>query len=289
MELDAENQPQASVLLENVSESTSAWHIDNPVIINETTRCAMIWTCALRDKHPTIQLVRAKEQVFILDSIKTDASSEWATLRLKINSDSPNDIMAPLDRYFIDKVTNNCSEWFGKQLDDETINHMYSSIIVKGSLNLKILKKSCNIWQADWEGCTRQRRAWNTLRKNDEIIPCISLNGLYFKPQKMGLSITCTDILFSRQKFSSFPFHLDIYLNETSHHQSPILPEVDGSDSDSVCEENYSDKDVSVMTLSLCNPKPSTANAHLNGPASDDSDPILTNNSFSKLISRTGS
>jgi len=129
------------------------------------------------------------------------------SLELTVESPVLKQFLIDLDRKNIETATT-CSElWFKKQLDQPSIESMYSPLFkprqketFKDSVKIKVkcADYPTNIWIVDdiVDGemlCKRGQP--EDLTKGIKVLAMVETSGLWFMPRQFGMSLTATDLL----------------------------------------------------------------------------------------------
>jgi hypothetical protein len=181
------------------------WYCGGPVLNDKHSRSAFIWTDETRRKRPKIQLCSPEEPCCAVVSVDVQDSVVYALVRPR--TDAQHALLTRLDEFAIELVQRKCGEWFGKALTPEHIKGMYRPLIHRECLCLRMPVDACNVWKTSRNGKQYVEGCPRDLRAAGRILPCVTVNGIYFKAREMGLSLTCSDALFFAPA-APLPFHL---------------------------------------------------------------------------------
>ncbi len=185
------------------------WVCDNPIQNGANARSALIWDSRARKDRPRLQLVQPDEPCFRVCRTETPVpDARWRQFDAVPGCDAQQMYLARLDRYATDVAQRRCAEWFGKPLSEDSIGAMYRPIMHpdRRTLRLRLPVDSCRIWCVGPNN-TYQPGSLEDIAEGLTVLPCVTVNGIYFKAREMGLSLTCTDILVYSAP-DVLPFHL---------------------------------------------------------------------------------
>ena len=216
----------------------SSWVCTSPVLSNKNSRSAFIWADEQRSSPPKIQLCLPEDPCFAVVSVESTESLVYALAKLR--TDAQYLFLARLDEYALELAQRKCSEWFGKTLAPEHIKGMYRPLVHQGCVRLR-LPDTCNVWKASRNGKSYTDGCPRDLCAGGLLLPCVTLNGIYFKAREMGLSLTCSDALFFEPAVP-LPFHLPAAFHESAdplpEHAENTSPAFDGEASNEVFMES---------------------------------------------------
>lgn len=225
-------QNPRTLLPQEVHEASKSWYCSEPYTNKKNGRSALIWSDAKRNYRPSIQLCMADEPSHIVNGVEVSTSSSYMFLEVKPGTDEQFDLLNYLDRYAFDLAECNCNLWFGKNLTKEQIRSMYCPLINSetNTLTLRLPLRSCSVWKVSEARCRYSTGSLEDISIGCRVLPCISVNGIYFKAREMGLSVTCTALIVFESK-KVMPFHLsEDYACEESDDTEDCLPEHDDCD-----------------------------------------------------------
>ena len=194
-----------------------SWPCSSPVLSDKSSRSAFIWADEQRRRPPKLQLCLPEEPCFAVVSVEATASLVYALARPR--TDAQYSFLARLDEYATELAQRKCGEWFGKTLASEHIKGMYRPLVHQGCVRLR-LPETCNVWKASRSGKSYTDACPQVLCAGGFLLPCVTLNGIYFNAREMGLSLTCSDALFFEPAVP-LPFHLPAAFHESAE----CLPE----------------------------------------------------------------
>lgn len=185
------------------------WVCDNPVQNGSNARSALIWDSTARKERPRLQLVQPEEPCFrVCGTESPSPNARWLHFDAMPGCDAQHVYLAHLDRYAMDVAEKRCAEWFGKPLSMDSIGAMYRPIVHpdRRTVRLRMPVDTCRVWCVGPNN-TYQPGTMEDITEGLTVLPCVTVNGIYFKAREMGLSLTCTDILVYSAP-EALPFHL---------------------------------------------------------------------------------
>lgn len=197
----------------------ASWICDNPVPSGPGGRSAFLWSDAERSEKPKVQLCHPENKPFYhVHSVSQSQSGKgYAYLHVAPGTAEQAQLLQQLDEYAIRQAEQNCLQWFGKALSLEHIQSMYSVILSPntGGCKLRVDTSACNIWCVQPDGKNFTVGNHTHLRADARILPCITVNGIYFKAREMGLSLTCTEMLIYPETACSMRLPAQLNLKPT--------------------------------------------------------------------------
>ena len=228
---------KALLPVEFFSGAHAAWLCDTPSTAGKHGRSALIWSSAERNASPKLQLASPDEPGYRIERGPSESSTNYMHIDAQPGNDNQRQVLGALDRYAIQQAEHNCKQWFGKSLSVDQLQSMYRPLLEEsGFVRLRFSRASCNVWCVQNGGYVPGTPS--DLECGGRIMPCVTLNGIYFKAREMGLSLTCSDMLVF--PVACFPFHVPASLLRPTpvclpEHEDPLTP-LATSEMDS-CEE----------------------------------------------------
>ena len=187
-------------------------------------RSVHFWVNERRQERPKVQLVCPGEPCFAASPVRGGEDSAWDQLAAEPATDAQAEFFAHLDNFAVDLASRQCMEWFGKSLSVDQITGMYRPLLRKpgSAINLHVRRSGCRVWNV-YPNDVYDTGSFASLATGSRVLPCVTINGIYFKAREMGLSLTCTDLLvYSRD---ALPFQLERPLIFRANVQTEELPE----------------------------------------------------------------
>lgn len=224
---------EKAILPAEVVDASQQWCCDDPIPNGKNGRSSLLWSDSRRVCRPKVQLASPTENYYTIRKTNEAPDSGWGILEVSPGGDQQTNVLHQLDAYAMGISENKCMDWFGKMLTAQNIQNMYRPLIKdNGTLRLRYSPASCNIWVILNGNQRYINGTQNDLFAGCTILPCITVNGIYFKMREMGLSVTCSDILVRPPV--CLPFHLDRPMT-FGVDENVVLPEhEEGSDNPSV-------------------------------------------------------
>uniref|UniRef100_A0A6C0C0D8 Uncharacterized protein n=1 Tax=viral metagenome TaxID=1070528 RepID=A0A6C0C0D8_9ZZZZ len=223
--MTTQREPNA-LLPQQVSEATELWHCTDPHQNKKNGRSALIRSSAKGGHRPQLQLCTVDDPSPIVKAVEVSTSTSHMFVELAPGTKEQFDVLYTLDSYALNLAESNCNAWFGKTLTKDQISSMYKPLI-NSQTNTLLLRvpMDCSVWRV-----AKARQRYSTGSITDlclgcHVLPCISINGIFFKTREMGLSVTCSALIMF-QSTTSIPFHLDDgYALEERDDNDNCLPE----------------------------------------------------------------
>lgn len=138
--------------------------------------------------------------------------SDNGTKSFSINVSDPTlaQWCADVDTVVLAAAKANAKAWFGKELDDETLDAFYRTLLGPAKegydplLRLKLAEwgneKDTKVWL--WQGKTEKpiRGKLEDITHMCKLVPIITLNSLWFVQNSFGMSLLCTDVLIMESR-----------------------------------------------------------------------------------------
>lgn len=222
-----------TLLPHEVQSASAEWHCSDPRANTKNGRSALIWSDANRKFRPSIQLCMADDPAHIVEGVEASTGSPYMFIQNKPGTNDQIALLHYLDQYACNLAEYNCNAWFDKNLTKEQIRSMYRPLVNSetNTVSLRLSLQSCSVWHVSEERCRYSAGSLDDIAVGCRVLPCISVNGIYFKAREMGLSVTCTALVVFEAK-QAMPFHLgDSYTcEEESHDAGGSLPEHEDCD-----------------------------------------------------------
>jgi hypothetical protein len=189
------------------AEAFSDWHLDDPISNVKQGRSVLLWSSAKREARPKIQVVLPSEAPLKVLSVEMPGpAGKWGSVEVLVESKELLGFLQQLDAYTIATASSKCHGWFGKALACEHLQTMHRPLVCDGRLRLRIDAQTCRFWAARGREKKYVESCMADLQKGHLLLPCVSVNGLYFKAREFGLSVSCSDALI--YPCEPMPFHL---------------------------------------------------------------------------------
>ena len=189
----------------------SEWTISRPIADGRHGRSVLI--NGTDGYAPKLQLADPTDDFFTIKEVQEQH------VLLEPGSSEQVELLEKLDAFAIEQALTHCADWFGKQLTADTIQSLYRPLTAE-ALRLRI-SRSCNFYVLERD---RYRTVTITqLQEGQRVLPCVQINGMYFKTREMGLSLGCSDLLV-RLPPQPWPFRLAATVQPAS---GCLLPEHD--------------------------------------------------------------
>ena len=207
--------------------SNLTWTCDNPQQNSRRGLSVLLWKDEKRLEKPKIQLARPDEPFPTVKGLTAPSSQEspWFRLLLTLPTEEQKRFMQQLDAFAVDLASRKCREWFGKTLSTGEIQAMYRPLLQTedSPLKLHVNRDQCNVWALHAKNLYTAS-TFSSLSAGSNLLPCVTVNGMYFKAREMGLSLSCTDILVCPSE--TFPFTLNKHLSRADKNEAmDELPE----------------------------------------------------------------
>ena len=219
------------LLPHEVQKAACSWHCSDPCPNGKNGRSALIWSGVERTQRPLIQLCMPNEACTV-ENVDATANSRYMYIEIKPTTERQTALLHYLDRYACDLAENKCIEWFGKAFTAEQLQSMYRPLANNetNTYTLQVPLKDSSVWRVSEARCRYSVATLNDIQAGRRILPCISVNGIYFKTREMGLSVTCTALVVF-DATEPMPFHLgEGYELEDDTFREETLPEHEDSD-----------------------------------------------------------
>jgi len=192
----------------DVLSASGSWVCENPVPNGKNGRSALVWKGPQKTERPKVQLCSPEETCYEVVEVASSANGgAYGYMEVRPSTQAQYSLLAQLDQYALDQASTKCQEWFGKVLPTETIRSMYRPLVGDGGcVRLRLSLGSCNVWCVQPGGREYTDSCFEDIAAGCRVLPCVTVNGIYFKAREMGLSLTCSDVLLYPSK--SWPFHL---------------------------------------------------------------------------------
>lgn len=218
-----------TLLPSEIKDQTSKWYCSDPTPNGKNGRSVHIWSTAQRNSRPQIQLCSADEAWFTVEHMRPSTSGEYLFLDCVPGCPSQAASIDSLDEFALALVESKCSAWFGKSLTTEQIKSMYRPLLHNRKVSLRVPIANCNVWKVSEARMSYSVDTLSGISPGCVVLPCITVNGIYFKTREMGLSITCTALLVYFQE-TRMPFHIDSRYSLDETPMRDALPEDDEAD-----------------------------------------------------------
>lgn len=215
-----------SITPSQFTEASKLWFCSEPRHVHKNCKSALIWKDQTQKQRPLVQLCMDNEPSYTIQNIRTE-DSKYMFIEISPGTTEQCSLLHGLDQYALDLVDNNCKAWFGKELTMDQITSMYVPVMqpTAQTINLRLSIQNCNVWRISHARRTYSPATLQDIWEGCQVVPCIAINGIYFKAREMGLSLTCSAILVL-ETTSLIPFHLsDDYKCEERTETCDMLPE----------------------------------------------------------------
>lgn len=145
-------------------------------------------------------------------------------LEILLDNDTLLETFKSFDEYIMKYALDHSREWFKKDLNKDQIEARYKAIVKEPkeneTLNYFIMKVNCPpadrctpIKRIESDGKTLVDGSIDDLTKDAEIVPIISISGIWFMSDSFGVSLSASKIIVKPIPKKNFMdhFHLDNY------------------------------------------------------------------------------
>jgi hypothetical protein len=205
-----------AILPSEAAAACASWVCDDPVPNGRYGRSALLWKSAERRQRPKVQLCSPDEAFCRVAGVTIPEDGKWGYVDATPVTESQFALLRTLDQFATELAHEKCVPWFGKPLPLEVVASMYKPILAQDKVvaRFRFDPSSCNIWCVQPGGRSYSDGSPSDLVAGAAFLPCLTVNGIYFKAREMGLSLTCTDMLVYPE--AGWPFQL----------ASPLVPDV---------------------------------------------------------------
>ena len=192
----------------DVFSASGSWVCEDPVPNGKNGRSALVWKGSQKMERPKVQLCSPEETCYeVVEVVNGSNGGAYGYMEVRPSTQAQYALLAQLDQYALDQAGTKCQEWFGKVLSADTIRSMYRPLVSDGGcVRLRFSLGTCNVWCVQPGGREYTDSCFNDIAAGCRVLPCVTVNGIYFKTRVMGLSLTCSDVLLYPSK--SWPFHV---------------------------------------------------------------------------------
>lgn len=158
---------------------------------------------------PRVQLCHSEAPQTCPFGINTSESGT-KSFSINVNDETLKQWCADVDSVVLLAAKTNAKAWFGKELDEETLEAFYRTLLGPAKegydplLRLKLAEwgneKDTKVWQ--WQGKTEKpiRGKLEDITPMCKLVPIITLDSLWFVQNSFGMSLRCTDVLIMESR-----------------------------------------------------------------------------------------